>query len=100
MAAPYVDSDHGLNVTSGSGFWIAIYASPVVVWSDGLAPDVDLYGEHGYEGNVCGVLGDWNGNAADDLVTKDGTDVSGAANPGKEVGDSWIVRDDEQPDQS
>jgi hypothetical protein len=99
-ATDYRNPDYGFTAGHCGRGYVCVNYGAVPLFFDGIGVQLVLYSGYGYEGNVCGVLGNFNGNAAGDLVTKDGTDVSGAANPGKEVGDSWIVKDGEQPDQS
>jgi von Willebrand factor type D domain len=44
-----------------------------------------------YKSHTCGICGNFNDNLADDLATKNGTDVSGSTDLGRTIGDSWVL---------
>ena len=46
---------------------------------------------------VGGICGDYDGNGANDLTTKEGEDVSTSSTMGSDIGNSWYEDDHEDP---
>jgi len=53
-----------------------------------------------YNGKMCGLCGDSDGNPNNDLTTSNGTYVGDEPNGANIFGDSWVVEDPEQTDTS
>jgi len=98
VALPYSDAPAGgITVTVESPYVVFRADNGLVVKFDGQF-SVFVFVPQSYGHLMCGVCGNFNGNSLDDYTTASGTDASHDPNPGKSVGDSYIVPDVEQPD--